>query len=76
MPFDSVARLAERLADEVRKTGLAVDQIVIKTGMDERLLAWLLEGEWEELGIKDLVCLAEDLDIDLPALISEASSKA
>lgn len=65
MAIESAPQLVKMLAKEFRRCGTKPHAFAEMTGVGEDRLELLQAGAWEDLTIREIVAISENLDVDL-----------
>lgn len=68
MAINSAPQLVEILAREFQRSGTQPHKFAEITGVGEDRLELLQSGEWEDLTLREIVSISENLDVDLTDL--------
>ena len=71
----SANELARRMAREILRQSLSVDEIASRTGVSDENIGRLLSEDWHEITLRDITDLVQGLNIDFEALLTEGPSK-
>ncbi len=65
MAIESAPQLVKILAKELQRSGTKPHKFAEITGVGEDRLELLQNGAWQDLTIREIVAISENLDIDL-----------
>ena len=68
MPVNSAAELVKAIADQAINKHMPPSELAQRTGIDERRLNLLFNGDWETLRIREIAHIMEALELDQDVL--------
>ncbi|KAB1082200.1 hypothetical protein F4V91_33345 [Neorhizobium galegae] len=68
MAIESAPQLVKILAKELQRSGTKPHKFAEITGVGEDRLELLQNGAWQDLTIREIVAISENLDVDLTDL--------